>query len=347
LALTLGLVTAAPAQAQLGFAADGPISLVFGGTPQLVSIRVHCNRRANPTAEPVERTSVTVCFRLFQEASGMAMPLRPAQPWKVLTLLPGQTLVETVSVEFPSVERATDGLVRWEAEDGSGLGSTRVRVLPPNVLGELNLLAGRGPVGVVDAAMESRATLERAGVIVEDLANRKVRHLEVVDLSPDPARGGLWATLLVNNRSKLFWYSARENTWHELLDQFFDWHLGQEDRLLDPHPAGVLVGRHLYEASTAKLRSITEAAGAQGKGHAETLALIGPQVVYWNGAAWGITGGQRLARLGGPGQGLEVGARLQPADETITRLLPTPASLIVVTRNGNQENAFAVWQVDP
>ena len=75
--------------------------------------------------------------------------------------------------------------------------------------------------------------------------------------------------------------------------------------------------------------------------------MIGPQVVYWNGAAWGITGGQRLAQLGGPGQGLEVGARLQPADETITRLLPTPASLIVVTRNGNQENAFAVWQVDP
>jgi hypothetical protein len=171
LALTLGLVTAAPAQAQLGFAADGPISLVFGGTPQLVRIRVHCNLRANPTAESVEGTSVTVCFRLFQEASGMAMPLRPAQPWKVLTLLPGQTLVETVSVEFPSVKRATDGLVRWEAEDGSGLGSTRVRVLPPNVLGELNLLAGRGPVGVVDAAMESRATLERAGVVVEDLAN--------------------------------------------------------------------------------------------------------------------------------------------------------------------------------
>jgi hypothetical protein len=30
--------------------------------------------------------------------------------------------------------------------------------------------------------------------------NRNVRHLEIVDLSPDPARGGLWATMLVNNR---------------------------------------------------------------------------------------------------------------------------------------------------
>jgi hypothetical protein len=177
--------------------------------------------------------------------------------------------------------------------------------------------------------------------------NRHVRHLEVVDLSPDSSRGGLWATLLVNNRSKLYWYAATGNTWHELLDQFFDWHLGQPDRLLQPHPAGVLIGRHLYDANAAELRPVTEIAGARGIHRAESLALIGPHVVYWNGAAWGITGGQRLARLGGPGQGLLVGTRLQPPDEMIVRLLPTPTSLLMVTRKVADETAFALWKLDP
>jgi hypothetical protein len=178
--------------------------------------------------------------------------------------------------------------------------------------------------------------------------NRHARHLEVVDLSPDPVRGGLWATLLVNNRSKLYWYSATGNKWHELLDQFFDWHFGQLDRLLQPHPAGVLVGRHLYDANAAELRPVTEIAGAHAIHPAESLALIGPHVVHWNGATWAITGGQRLARLGGPGQGLEVGARLQPPDERIVRLLPTSTSLLVVTRKAtDDETAFGLWKLDP
>jgi hypothetical protein len=154
------------------------------------------------------------------------------------------------------------------------------------------------------------------------------------------------ATLLVNNRSKLFWYDAREGTWHELLDQFFDWHLGQADRLLEPHPAGVLVGRHLYDAKTKQLRPVTEVGDTPGPDSAENFAMLEPHVVFWNGAIWGITGGQRLARLGGPGT-FEVGARLQSVDEIIVRLLPTPVSLFVVTRHVSREATFGVWRVDP
>jgi hypothetical protein len=175
--------------------------------------------------------------------------------------------------------------------------------------------------------------------------NRNVRHLEIVDLSPDAERAGLWATMLVNNRSKLFWYSAPENRWHELLDQFFDWHLRHEDRLLQPHPAGVLVGRHLYHASTAQLRPVIDLIDPSERNDSDGLGLIGPHVVYWNGACWGVTGGQRLARLR-EGQPFEVAERLQSLDEVIVRVLPTPNALLVVTRRTTPE-ALSVWALAP
>ena len=184
-----------------------------------------------------------------------------------------------------------------------------------------------------------------SGTQAPGFPNRNLRHLEVVDLSPDPARAGLWATMLVNNRSKLFWYSASENRWRELLDQFFDWHLGHEDRLLQPHPAGVLVGRHLYHAKTAQLRPVVDPMDAPKPDGAAGLGLIAPHVVYWRGAFWGVTGGQRLARLRDR-QPIAVGVRLQSLDEVIVKLLPTPVSLLVVTRRTTPE-AFSVWQLHP
>ena len=184
-----------------------------------------------------------------------------------------------------------------------------------------------------------------SGTEAPGFPNRNLRHLEVVDLSPDPARDGLWATMLVNNRSKLFWYSAPDNRWHERLDQFFDWHLGHEDRLLQPHPAGVLVGRHLYNAKTAQLRPVVDPVAAPKPDGAAGLGLIGPHVVYWRGAFWGVTGGQRLARLRDR-QPIEVGVRLQSLDEVIVKLLPTPGSLLVVTRRTTPE-AFCLWQLHP
>ena len=211
--------------------------------------------------------------------------------------------------------------------------SDDLNVSPPKVLFTFDPDSGRS------------LPMAGSGTEAPGFPNRNVRHLEVVDLSPDPARDGLGATMLVNHRSKLFWYSASENSWLEMLDQFFDWHLGHEDRLLEPHPAGVLVGRHLYHASTAQLRPVVDLVDAPKPEGADALGLIGPHVVYWHGAFWGVTGGQRLARLGDR-QPIAVGVRLQSLDEVIVRLLPTPGSLLVVTRQSNPE-AFGVWQLHP
>jgi hypothetical protein len=170
MALILTLSTAAAAQAPIEFPPDGSTSVVFGGKPQTLEVRVRHPSSAG--AAPVsDRTEFAICFRLFQEASGVAAPLGPARAWKRLSILPGQTLIEKASVEFPAVKHVSNGLVRWETEDGNGLGSTRVRVVPTNLLTELKTLTSGGSMGVVDASTAMTALFEGAGLSVEDLAD--------------------------------------------------------------------------------------------------------------------------------------------------------------------------------
>ena len=170
MALILILSTAASAPAPLVFPPDGSTSVVFGGKPQTFEVRVQ--RPSSAGAAPVsERTEFAISFRLFQEASGVAAPLGPARAWKRLSLLPGQTLIEKVSVEFPAVKQVSNGLVRWETEDESGLGSTRVRVVPADLITELKTLTGGDSVGVVESSAAMAGLLERAGLAVEDLTD--------------------------------------------------------------------------------------------------------------------------------------------------------------------------------
>jgi hypothetical protein len=107
----------------------------------------------------------------------------------------------------------------------------------------------------------------------------------------------------------------------------------------------VLVGRHLYDAGTAQLRPVIDLIDRSKRKEADGLGLIGPHVVYWRGACWGVTGGQQLARLR-DGQPFEVAERLQSLDEVIVRLLPTPNRLLVVTRRTSPE-ALSVWALAP
>jgi hypothetical protein len=168
-AVLLTLTLAGSVQAQVEFSADGPTCVVFGGMAQPVSVRVHRPATIDSAEVPSSRTAIAIHFRLFQVSSGLAMPLGPTRPWKVLDILPEQTLVEMISVEFPPVEHATSGLVRWETEDGRALGSTWVWVVPQDLAGELKALAG-GPVGVVGLGGGLQSLLEGAGVEAEDLA---------------------------------------------------------------------------------------------------------------------------------------------------------------------------------
>ena len=165
-ALILSLSTAASAPATLAFPTDGSTPVVFGGEPETIEVRVQ-----RPSAAGTERTEFAICFRLFLESSGVLAPIGPARAWKRLSLLPGQTLIEHASVEFPAVKRVSYGLVRWETEEGNGLGSTRVRVLPTDLIAELRTLTDGDSVGVVEASTAMAALLERAGLSAEDLTD--------------------------------------------------------------------------------------------------------------------------------------------------------------------------------
>jgi hypothetical protein len=173
--LILMLAVAAAVQAQVEFVPDGSTQVIFGGKPQAIAVRVHRAPSVEAVTDDIGESAVLVCFRLFQETSGTVVPVGPAKPWKVLRVLPGQTIVETASVGFPVVTRPIGGLVRWETEQGTGLGSTRVWIVPPNAFGEVKSLVGDLPLGVVGIPASLERLLEPAKVSVEDLTNLPLR----------------------------------------------------------------------------------------------------------------------------------------------------------------------------
>ncbi|MCL4180848.1 MAG: hypothetical protein KJ072_24260 [Verrucomicrobia bacterium] len=211
-------------QAQLEFLPDPPAAVVFGGKPQTIHVRIHRSSPPHAIVTNAERQEFKVGFRLFQESSGLAVPLGPVQPWKVLSILPGQTLLETVTVEFPSVKRSTDGVVRWETEDGSGLGSTRVRVVPTDLITELRTLTGGGSVGVVNASTAMTALFEGAGLAVEDLTDlpqRQEAHVIVVmpgELAEtQPALLARRIRLWVESGRTVVWFKSDPSAWTSTL----------------------------------------------------------------------------------------------------------------------------------
>jgi len=218
------LTLAVSVQAQLEFPPESAAAIVFGGEPQTVSVRVHSRAAIDPVVTNSERKDVAVRFRLFQESSGVAVPLGPAQPWKRLSILPGQTLLETVSVEFPPVKRATDGLVRWETEEGQGLGSTRVRLVPTNLVAELKPLTSGGPMGVVNASTAMTGLFEGAGLAVEDLTDlpqRQEAHVIVVMpgelVETQPALLARRIRSWVESGRTVLWFKSDPSAWTSTL----------------------------------------------------------------------------------------------------------------------------------
>jgi hypothetical protein len=109
-------------------------------------------------------------FRLFQTSSATAIPLGE-KPWKQYQFLPGQTVVESATVDFPAVKAETRFLVKWLAGTNEVLGTTEVLVYPTNLLRELGTLAGEEPLGVFDPQNALKPLLKSAGVEFSDLAD--------------------------------------------------------------------------------------------------------------------------------------------------------------------------------
>jgi hypothetical protein len=139
---------------------DTPVS-VFGGTDQTIRVVFH-----NPADHLIETGYKT---RLFQAGAATAMPLGPAQAWKTVRALPGQTCVETATLPFPEVKTATLVLVRWLDDSGAALGPAKVWVYPTNLLHDLKALSPDNPVGLLDPRALLKPLLRRSGVDYQDL----------------------------------------------------------------------------------------------------------------------------------------------------------------------------------
>ena len=136
---------------------------VFAGGTRLVRLTFH-----NP-----EKTALDVKLRtqLYQAGSATVIPLGAPREWKELRLLPGQTVLESISPDFPNVKAETQFLVQWLADSNHVIGATEVRVYPTNLLAELKLLADGQPLGVFDPQNQLKPLLKNLKLDFADLAD--------------------------------------------------------------------------------------------------------------------------------------------------------------------------------
>ena len=153
---------AAPAHAvaQPELLPDREVRRVFGGGARTlpVSWRNSGDRLA----------SLALSTHLYQASSATAAPLSET-PWKELTILPGQTVVESATLDFPAVRGETRFVVQWLQGGSNILGTTEVWVYPTNLLQELGALAGAEPVGLYDPLNQLKPLLKAMGVNCSDL----------------------------------------------------------------------------------------------------------------------------------------------------------------------------------
>lgn len=153
---------AAPAQAvaQPELLPDKEVRRVFGGGARTVPVmwRNSGDRLA----------SLALSTRLYQASSATAAPLGGGF-WKELEILPLQTVLESVTLDFPAVRGETRFEVQWLQGSNTVLGTTEVWVYPTNLLGELGAIGGGEPVGLYDPQNVLKPLLRGLGVNCSDL----------------------------------------------------------------------------------------------------------------------------------------------------------------------------------
>lgn len=161
-------LAAGQARSQLELLPEPGTHHVFGGRPQ--SIRVLIRNPGNRQAE------VPIQTRLYQASSATLMPVGEAQSWKTLTVLPGQTVVETVPVVLPAVRAETRFLLHWHEDARRHVGRCELIAYPTNLLAELKTLAGEQPIGVFDPANRLKPLLRALEAEFADLERLDVQH---------------------------------------------------------------------------------------------------------------------------------------------------------------------------
>lgn len=160
------VVFAGTAQGELKLLPAGEPARVFGGgSSSFAAVWKNTGKTA---------IAVDVRLRLFQTSSATAVQLEE-QPWKKFQVLPGQTVIESASLDFPTVRAETKFLVQWLENTNRVLGTTEVLVYPTNLLAELKTLVGEDqPVGVFDPGNGLKPLLKTLKVEYEDLEDSGV-----------------------------------------------------------------------------------------------------------------------------------------------------------------------------
>jgi hypothetical protein len=143
------------ATAEIELVPEVEIPAVFASRPQNLRI----------TLRNVGDTTVTtdIQTQLFQLTSATTVPMGKAQPWKRIQILPRQTVLETLTLEFPTVRSSS----RFRVEL-LGIGPTEVIVYPNDLLRRLTVLAGEQPLGVYDPDGQLKPLLKQAAISFAD-----------------------------------------------------------------------------------------------------------------------------------------------------------------------------------
>lgn len=143
---------------------------VFAGATRVIPIVWHNTRDVAVTAE--------VRPRLLQTSSATTMTIGE-WPWKKLQVLPGQTVLERATLDFPEVRAETRFLVQWMEGTNRIIGTTDVLVYPTNLLAELKSLAVEDhPVGLFDPGNTLKPLLKSLAVEFQDLEDTGIANFQ-------------------------------------------------------------------------------------------------------------------------------------------------------------------------
>lgn len=108
-------------------------------------------------------------LRLLQSSSSTVATLGE-QPWKLLQVLPGQTVLDRVTLDLPNVQAKTRLLIQWLDDANHLFGFTEFIVYPTNILANLRPLVGANAVlGIFDPGNQLKPLLKAVAVAFEDL----------------------------------------------------------------------------------------------------------------------------------------------------------------------------------
>jgi hypothetical protein len=150
------------ARAQLQLITDTAAQCVFAGDARKITVVWH-----NVGDKAVDAEMRT---RLYQTSSATSVLLNEWR-WKQLQVLAGQTVIESASLNFPTIKAETRFLIQWLEGTNKVAGTTEVFVYPTNLLEQLKPLAGENEtgLGVLDPSNQLKLLLKKLAVKFVDL----------------------------------------------------------------------------------------------------------------------------------------------------------------------------------